>query len=444
MAPADKRLATALDHARRLMGPIPLQLCYLDMDAAARLADFLVEHAVPRCLVLSDPRTREAAGEPVISALRFAGRTVQELVLRTEPLEATLEIAESVAAKASSVECIIAIGSGTLSDLAKYAGNKLRKPVLLYATAPSMNGYTSGIVALRVRGLKQTLPVAPAAGVFADPKVLVTAPHEMIAAGLADYLSKCSASADWRSAHFLRGEAYRPEALEFYRDTFQEILELAPKVGAGNVEAVSKLFEALLFSGLSMLVAGASSPVSGGEHLISHYIDMKAGLEGVTHDLHGRQVGVGTLYTLGLWQQIVALDASDIDPDACVEAQPKDEDIEACLALDWGPVAGVVLEQWRGKSRNRQELRNELMFLRRNYEAFLDTVRPELERPEVVAKAIRAAGGPTEPQELTIRQKDYVNALRCARFLRNRFTVLDLADELCITPWTKTISSPPR
>ena len=44
-----------------------------------------------------------------------------------------------------------------------------------------------------------------------------------------------------------------------------------------------------------MTMAETSAPASGGEHLISHSLDMMSSIDGQPHDLHGRQVGIGTI-----------------------------------------------------------------------------------------------------------------------------------------------------
>jgi len=44
------------------------------------------------------------------------------------------------------------------------------------------------------------------------------------------------------------------------------------------------LFHGLLLTGIAMTMAETSSPASGGEHLVSHTLDMMSSLDGVPHD----------------------------------------------------------------------------------------------------------------------------------------------------------------
>jgi len=333
----------------------------------------------------------------------------------------------------ASVDFFVAIGAGTLCDLAKYAGDKHRKPVLLYATAASMNGYTSAIVALKIRGLKRTMPCAPAIGVFADPEVIATAPQRMTAAGVGDFLSKASSSADWRASNILRDEYYCPRPREFSDDIQTRIIETAPRVGYADPEAIGVVLEGLLLTGLGMVIAGSSAPASGGEHLISHYLDMKHALYGTPNDLHGAQVGVGTVYALRLWEKVLELDPQALDVDALIARQPTDEQVRIWVEDDWGPVAPEVLAQWREKALDAEGLRAELGRFRDRYWQMRELLSQDLLSSDVAAKAIKQAGGPVRPEELDAPIDECRKAELFARFLRNRFTILDLAAEVGVT-----------
>lgn len=366
----------------------------------------------------------------MLSALSGAGKRISEKIYGAAPFEATYELAEEVAALGSDADFFVAIGSGTLCDLAKYAGDKLERPVLFFATAASMNGYTSAIVALEVRGLKRTQPCAPAAGVFADPEVAASAPQRMTAAGVGDFLSKFSSSSDWYTAHSLRGDYYCPRPSEFYEGTQERIFDAAPRAARGDPEAVAVVLELLMLAGFAMVVAGSSAPASGGEHLISHYLDMKHTTKGTPKDLHGIQVGVGTVYALGLWEKVMALDPRALDPDALAEQQPSEEEVRAWIEDDWGPVAPEILAQWKGKALDPQGVRAELELFKAGLPGLREALSHELVPAETVAKAIREAGGPAGPEGLEAPIEEYRNAQRFARFIRNRFTILDLGAEL--------------
>lgn len=412
---------------------LPIEVCHIGSDAADRLAAFAKERCGSSCLVVSDENTRHVGGEKLLSALSSAGKKSQEKIFGSDAFEATEELGDDVARIGADVDFFVAIGSGTLCDLAKHAGSKLGRPVLLFATAASMNGYTSSIVALKVRGLKRTAPCQPALGVFADPEVVATAPQRMAAAGVGDFLSKNSSSSDWYTAHFLRGDYYCTRPSDFFEGTQDKLLSLTPRVGKGDPEAVAYVLEALLLAGFSMVVAGSSAPASGGEHLISHYLDMKHATLHTPNDLHGAQVGVATVYTLGLWERVMAVDPSALNIDDLVARQPSEDQVQVWVEEDWGPVAAEVLAQWKQKTLDAARLRAELEKFRAGLPQLREALSRELLPASVVANAIRESGGPDQPEGLTAPVEQYRKAQRFARFLRNRFTVLDLAAELGLT-----------
>jgi glycerol-1-phosphate dehydrogenase [NAD(P)+] len=160
---------------------------------------------------------------------------------------------------------------------------------------------------------------------------------------------------------------------------------------------------------------------------------MKSALNGTPHDLHGAQVGVATVHCLKLWERVIAVDPDGVDVDACVAAQPADAEVRARIKAMWSElVAGEVLDQWAEKSRDRDEIAAELRKFKLEHAQLADSVAQDVLPAHSVEAAIVAAGGPTQPEELDVPFEDYTAALSNARFIRNRFTILDLAAELCI------------
>jgi glycerol-1-phosphate dehydrogenase [NAD(P)+] len=410
---------------------LPIECCYIGDEAPKKLAAYAGEHLGHSGFIISDENTHPAGGEEVLNALSCVGKQTQHHLFNSDPIDATDTLGDTIAKKAQSHDFLVAIGSGSLSDIAKYAGDILDKPVLLYATAASMNGYTSAITALKVNGLKRTLPCKPALGVFADPAHCATAPQRMTAAGVADFLSKSSSSTDWRAAHLLHQVYYCDRPREFFSDTTEQILESAPKIGQGDPASIKVVLDALMLSGCSMVIAGSSAPASGGEHLISHYLDMKSALYGTAHDLHGTQVGVATIYCLELWEQILNLNPDEILIENLLESRTSNDQISQWIVEDWGEEVGEeVRNQWEQKSTDHLQFQQQIRSFVDKFPQLNEELVLDLLPNQTVARAIRDSGGPTEPQELTAPYHEYLNALQRARYIRNRFTVLDLADDL--------------
>src|SRR5581483_253051 len=160
-----------------------------------------------RLAVVSDAITHEVLG----AAIARAVASIAEVILAVLPagVHGDAAAVEDVRGATRRADGLIAVGSGTLNDLCKYAAALDRKPYAVFGTAPSMNGYTSVSAAITMDGLKRSLPAVAACGVFLDVDVLARAPLRLIRAGLGDSLCRPTAQADWLLAHLLHDHPYR-------------------------------------------------------------------------------------------------------------------------------------------------------------------------------------------------------------------------------------------
>src|SRR5215468_9851558 len=160
-----------------------------------------------RLPVVSDPTTHGVMGARVERALTAAGEVIPNR-LRDHPHADDATVGR-IRAATTDADVLIAVGSGTINDLCKYAAFQDGKPYAAFGTAPSMNGYTSANAAITLDGHKKSLPTAAPLGVFLDLAILAAAPRRMIQAGLGDSICRPTAQADWLLAHLLLGQPYR-------------------------------------------------------------------------------------------------------------------------------------------------------------------------------------------------------------------------------------------
>ena len=112
-------------------------------------------------LILADPDTWRAVGEPSLTGTR--------LLLEPHP-HADDETVARVVDAMKDRSGIVAVGSGTINDLAKRAAHLLERPYIIVGTAASMNGYASGIAAILSNSLKTTVPAAPPRAIIPIPR----------------------------------------------------------------------------------------------------------------------------------------------------------------------------------------------------------------------------------------------------------------------------------
>ena len=256
-----------------------------------------------KVLLVADQTTQQFLPriEPIVRA--SAAQCGTFILPEREPVADKPTVA-AVSAAGESYDYLLAVGAGTLNDLCKYAGFLTHRKSGVYATAPSMDGFTSGVTPLIEDGFKITRPAQTASDVLIDPALLCRAPRIMIGAGVGDILAKYCCLTDWRISSCLTGEAYGEEAASLMYDAVRACDESIPALQRGEAAGVEKLMEALLVSGYAMVIAGNSRPASGAEHHMSHFLEMDFLRRGKRIPLHGVKVGLGTIVSLYLYETL--------------------------------------------------------------------------------------------------------------------------------------------
>lgn len=390
-----------------------------------------------RWLLVADRTTWGLAGPTISSSLNRDGiETSQYIIAEAKPIASDQAVA-ALQAQLNSATAIVAIGSGTLNDIAKMAAHQAQIPYAIFATAASMNGYTSAIAALLVDGVKTTQPCSPALACLADLDLLAQAPYRMIAAGLGDLLSKPVSNADWLLAHWLTGATYSTEAATLIAASAQLLDGVADKLPTRDILAIGKLMASLCLSGLAMSVAGSSAPASGGEHLISHYLDMTHYAAGEPNDLHGCQVGVATLATAAIYEKLLALDPATIDITALVNRHLPWQDYESIVRDRFGPLATAVLPHAKAGYPTSDKLRARLGHLQGEWNNLVAQLRPVLRESTAIKTELAAAECPTTFAQIGVAPERARRALAHSKDIRSRYTILHLAAELGLAKkWT--------
>ena len=222
--------------------------------------------------VVCDGNTRAVLGQRVERAL--AGHYALNVIELPGIPHADAGTVERIRKASPDSDALLAVGSGTINDLCKYASALAGIPYAVFATAPSMNGYTSVNAAITVEGHKKSLQAHGAAGVFMDLEVLCAAPRRMVLSGLGDSVCRPTAQADWLLSHMLLDTAYRETPFVLLAEDEAALLAEPEALVGGDLEVMQRLARTLTLSGFGMTICGSSAPASQGEHMISHLIEM--------------------------------------------------------------------------------------------------------------------------------------------------------------------------
>ena len=400
-----------------------------------QVAPLLTAHfGATKAVLVADDKGFEAAGQRVDAILARAGIAVTRHIFPAEPrLKASVENASAIVEAVRRTGGLpVAVGSGVINDLVKYAAFQLDQPFFCVATAASMDGYASAGAPLSDRGFKHTIPCAPPRVMLADLDVLSKAPAEMSGWGYGDMAGKIPAGADWIVADALGIEAIDDVAWPLVQNNLRDWLSAPAAVAAGDPQAMAFLFAGLVVSGLAMEFHGSSRPASGADHQIAHLWEMEDVAFGGVPVSHGACVALGTLTVVSLYDWLLAQDLSGIDARTIVgnRASLAAEEAEIRRRFGKGAIAERSIVEIRAKYPNDDTLLARIDHIKAIWPALRARLTEFLVPMPALRSMLRKAGVVTDPLQVGIGRAHHKNSVLSARFIRQRYTILDLLNDL--------------
>ena len=295
---------------------VPIAHIALGCGALGELPGMVSGFAGKNALLVGDTHTFPLAGERVRELLTGAGLQVRTYLFARREHYVTDEeaIGELLVALPQDTDLIVAVGSGTMNDVSRAVSTRCRLPYLIVGTAPSMDGYASSTSAVICGEEKRSVPLGSPWGIVMDTDLLVTAPEEMLSAGIGDVLGKHVTLADWRLA--------AREGREHFCGELARLIELACRrcqsnwrgVLARDPAAVGDMADTLVMAGAAISMFGTSRPCAGSEHQLAHVWEVEAIRRGGQSPLHGNFVGLGSIASMLLYREAAReFDFSDLD-----------------------------------------------------------------------------------------------------------------------------------
>ena len=384
--------------------------------------------------------------KPFVQALlRDAGYEVEPLWLEGDQyglVHADFTQVERVRAALRPGVALIALGSGTITDIAKHAAylydasRQEQHPVVYICcqTANSVTAFASNMAVLLKDGVKRTIPSRYPTAIIADLRVLASAPTAMTLAGLGDCCARFVAYGDWYLASVLGMVNFYSEVPLGLLANLEAVLTAhATAIGQRTLEGEAVVARALLLAGMAQSIVNMSAPISGTEHVISHVLDMIADHYQRGLALHGAQVGVATLTAAHLYQRFLdTFDPRTLNLDRCY---PTDASMQAHiqqLFADIDANGAMAQECWRDYSTKLSLWRQNRPRFAQFCAHWQDEHHPKLtslvSSPDRVHTILAQAGAPLAPQDLIppISQEEYDFAVNNGHFIRQRFVLADL------------------
>ncbi|WP_297421195.1 iron-containing alcohol dehydrogenase family protein [Clostridium sp.] len=189
----------------------------------------------------------------------------------------------------NDVEALIGVGGGKAIDAVKYMSFLKKMPFISIPTSTSNDGFSSAGASLIVKGRRMSLPAKTPYGIIIDIDVIKGAPEKFIFSGIGDLVSNITALYDWKFEEDNGRAIIDDFATMISKKAVNSFVRTEFKTIKDDL-FLKELVDSLTLNGISMEIAGNSSPASGSEHLISHALDKFLEVP----QLHGIQVGIAT------------------------------------------------------------------------------------------------------------------------------------------------------
>jgi glycerol-1-phosphate dehydrogenase [NAD(P)+] len=368
--------------------------------------------------IVSDPYTHSALGHRVFKALKADGQNVTEYVW--ENPQCSDKGVAHIRDATRNCDVRIAVGSGTVNDTVKYACYLDDRDYSVFATSP-MNAFTTATASVSFDGFKKSISCRGAQGVFFDLAILTDCPPRLISAAFADVICRTTSQVDWLMSHLLFDTTYTETPYTLLAFDEPEMITNAAKMLDGDVDALGMLTRISAIMGLGTRFTDTTHSGSMAEHMISHYIDMFAN-EKHPRSSHGEQVGIATITMSQLQHQVLDCETAPL-------MRPTKINKDALLSRFGADSVENMIRETQKKALDQQAADK----LNARFDAEWDQLRAQLKKVmmpyDTLNDAMLKAGCQRTAGDLELDAEFYREAVTGARYIRDRFSMLDIVDD---------------
>ena len=252
-------------------------------NLVGNLPDLVPEYPA---VVIADQNTIK-----LLPKIVFSAKNLKFIVLKF-PLPDLFSI-DDLKKCTENYKIIIALGSGTITDLCKYLAYITKKKYIVFCTAPSVNAYTSPNASIiNYNGKKNSVVANMPHAIYIDENIFYKCPRRLVISGLYDLLCNSTVMLDCLVSHILFGTYYNQGFFDII-SSYIELLIKDFRYFSNDIVFRKLLMEALLISGFGMWIYSNSRSASQGEHQIAHLLERKYNKQ----FFHGELVAVSAIYT---------------------------------------------------------------------------------------------------------------------------------------------------
>ena len=394
-------------------------------DTIMAFIDFCKKNRHQKLFLIADENTYEALGRNVFDAAIAAGLDVIRCVLNPDGLHTDgVSILRVLNAYDTQPRLFVAVGSGTITDITRFASHRSRNEFVSFPTAASVDAYTPKNAAVTIGDLKGSVYCHSPIAIFTDLQTIIDSPKFLTASGFGDLVSKNTAPADWKLTHLLWDAPFDEDIYTRALKAGQNVIKVVDGIRKGEPAALEVMMNGQFEGGFCMADFGNSSPASGSEHHISHIWEMMFHMDHKEGLFHGHAVGVAAIISAGWYQQLRSLSREkasakldqttipdrEIQIQALQNALPQIADeviasdpiyLQLADAEKWETIKARILEKW---------------------EAIQEVAQP-IPTPDDLRTWIKSLGGPTTAEELGVSEAQLKIAKDFGLYLRERFSI---------------------
>ena len=446
------RRALASDDPQGELVPLELDRIVIAADALNSLADVVAQEqaragrsGTGTVVVLMAPTPISRAGADLKALVQdtLAARfPVHATVLRGS--HSTLHVddealdAATAAVTDADPACVVSVGGGTITDIAKVATHRAGDvPLVVVQTAASVDGYTDNVSVVLRDGVKRTIPSRWPSVVLSDVTTITDAPAHLTTSGFGEIQSTFCAPADWYlAATFGLDDSYHPAPGDLLSAVGRDVAGWSSGGADRDPAAIERQIRMLAVRGLAGGIVGTTACLSGVEHVVSHMLDMFHDAHDLPVGLHGAQVGVASVVAAAAWEHLLAdFDPADVELDGLFpDPETRRERVLDAFA-DLDPSGGRGEECWndyRDKLTRWRDARPTVEAALAGWDRHRAVVDGLLVAPRTIGGALVTAGAAARFADLDPAVDDTTArwAVANCHLMRNRFTVVDLLDLL--------------
>lgn len=403
--------------------------------AIQMLGDILKKYKYQKALVVADSHTQKAAGEKVIELLTAQQFDYKLFVYAVDrdlvPDENAL--GKLVVQIEKNIDVLVVIGSGVLNDIAKFISKQTNIPMILVATAPSMDGFVSNTSALTINNLKTSVSCNLPQVIIGDLDILQKAPKRMILAGLGDMIGKYSALIDWKLSRLINNEYYCEPSAQISRDAIEKCVKSVVDTDDNadfDDAAIKNIMEGLIRTGIAMSYVGNSRPASGSEHHMSHYWEMMFLFAGKEALFHGTKVGLTSIIIAKIYEWFAKEKTIDFDAAKAKIKAFNETEWTNNITKFYGKAASGIIANAKKDQRNAINMRlKRVEFIKEHFLEIIDIIKTA-QKASSIESLMKKAGAPIRPQEVGIDASIVHNSVLTAHEVRERYTILNMLSDL--------------